>query len=248
MRSLLLCIFLAGLFACEKKLADGEPYPDIKDFENSPSDQFLVDMEHVMGGHPFKGTTSNDPHKGAHLHFDNSDSSYYNGMSPNQYPAIYAVSAGEILRVETYYQVQNPTQTHYKYDIELMIAQDGTNPVSLSYSIEPMFDPGDADFYKPFIHVNVGDIVAKGQIIANMYLKEGYGIGAHIHFHINKDHQHMAPAIFADAVVDSFHARWGIFALDKNYSTGIHDTISSCMGYKVGADENPFETGYQDHL
>ena len=53
---------------------------------------------------------------------------------------------------------------------------------------------------------------------------------------------------FADAVVDSFHARWGIFALDKNYSTGIHDTIPSCMGYKVGADENPFETGYQDQL
>ena len=248
MRILVLCIALAGLMACEKKLPNGEPYPDIKDFQNTPTDQFLVDIQDIDDGHPFIGATANAPHKGAHVHFDNSDSSYNNSMSPNQYPPIYAVSAGEITRVETYYELQNPQQTHYKYDIELMIAKGGTKPVSISYSIEPMINPGDPDFYKPFIHVSVGDMVEKGQVIANMYLKEGYGIGAHIHFHINKDNQHMAPAIFSDALVDSFHSRWNIFALDKDYSTGIHDSIPACMGYKVGADENPFETGYQDRL
>ena len=235
-------------FSCKKKLSNGQSYPSINDFGTSPSNKFLVDFKHIDGGHPYKGSTAIDPHKGAHVHFDNSDSTYKNSFSPEQYPAIYAVSDGEILRVDEYYQIQSNTNTHYKYDIELLIAQDGLKKSTFSYSIEPMIDPGNSDFYKPFILIKKGDLVEKGQIIAYMYLDEGEGIGAHIHFHLNKDGEHMAPAIFTPELVDSFHSKWGVFKNDKDYSTGIYDSIPPCMGYKVSENENPFNTGFQELL
>ena len=56
------------------------------------------------------------------------------------------------------------------------------------------------------------------------------------------DYEFMAPALFTQAIVDSFHACWG----DHGYDAG--DPIPPCMGYMLTAKENPYGTGEVDTL
>src|SRR5262249_50831833 len=76
-------------------------------FLEKPSDRFLVDVEEISGGHPFKGVGSEFPHAGAHVHFDNTASDWpKNGESPENYPAVYAVADGVVSRVDTHFPLQ----------------------------------------------------------------------------------------------------------------------------------------------
>ena len=63
--------------------------PDISLFLSTPSDRFLVDLDQVTGGHPFKGADSPSPHAGAHVHFDNTNNRWSKANDePSNYPAI----------------------------------------------------------------------------------------------------------------------------------------------------------------
>ena len=78
--------------------------PDITSFLTRPSDRFLVDLDEITGGHPFKGADSPSPHAGAHVHFDNSNDRWSKGSDePSNYPAIYAVADGTIGRLTTHF-------------------------------------------------------------------------------------------------------------------------------------------------
>ena len=105
--------------------------------------------------------------------------------------------------------------------------------------------PGDSSFYEPFIVVEEGQSVYKGQIIAYMYIApDGNFPGPHIHFSVQPDGEsQQAPAIFTDQIVQDFHAKWGIFAFDRGQSHADDDVaMPSCMGYKLEGSENPFSS------
>src|SRR5437870_3094116 len=66
--------------------------PIITQFQTNRSDRFLVDIEYLSAGHPFKGRRAVQPHQGAHLHWDNSGNTWpKGGIAVSNYPAIYAV-------------------------------------------------------------------------------------------------------------------------------------------------------------
>ena len=96
------------------------------------------------------------------------------------------------------------------------------------------------DFYGKFIKIEQGQKVHKGDIIAYMYTPPG--VEGHIHFHIQRSNQNglMAPAIFTQEIVDQFQSRWKEFGIDNGTA------MPSCMGYMLGANENPFGTGAAD--
>jgi hypothetical protein len=66
----------------------------------------------------------------------------------------------------------------------------------------------------------------------------------HIHFHLMVEGKKgfLAPAIFAPDVVKQFHAKWGGFGRDGETS------MPPCVGYRIGAEENPFGTGARERL
>jgi hypothetical protein len=53
--------------------------PNIAQFQTNRSDRFLVDIQHVCAGHPFKGRRALQPHQGAHVHWDNSANTWPKG-------------------------------------------------------------------------------------------------------------------------------------------------------------------------
>ena len=55
--------------------------PELSEFMTNPTDQFLVDMDYVSGGHPFKGLGTKDPDNGAHVEFDNSGTVSYTHLT-----------------------------------------------------------------------------------------------------------------------------------------------------------------------
>ena len=56
-----------------KKFQDAaDSLPNISFFETRPSDRFLVDLDEITSGHPYKGIHAAQPHAGGHVHFDNS--------------------------------------------------------------------------------------------------------------------------------------------------------------------------------
>jgi hypothetical protein len=207
--------------------------PDIQYFKTNPSDRFLVDIQTITVGHPFRGRRANTPHQGAHTHWDNTDNAWpQGGTLPENYPVIYAVADGIIDRIDYKLQVG----TNDRYGVDLAFAENDTSVYLFNYSIEPMIPEPSADFYRQFIHVTLGQHVQKGDTIAFMYLPPGAGIGCHIHFHIQQTNRNnfLAPAIFRSDVVDTFYARWGNFGYDGP------TPIPSCMGYMLDADENPY--------
>jgi hypothetical protein len=216
--------------------------PPIASFLTKPSNRFLVDVQYISGGHPYKGVRAETPHTGAHVLWDNNDSYWpHGGTAVTDYPAIYAVADGIVDDVTNSFPV--PPNTRYGVSIAIARAPDGGTDV-FDYSIEPFVLEPSPGFYKKFILVHLGEHVHKGQVIAYMYMVNGPHSGTHIHFQLrdSKSQGFMAPAIFTPAVVQAFHDRWAEFGTDGT------TRMPACMGWKLGASENPFGTGAVDVL
>ena len=214
--------------------------PELSSFATNKTDQFLVDMDYVKGGHPFKGQGSNNSDDGAHVEFDNSSNQWPEGTTVTAFPPIYAVADGYVERVNTYEPVGGG---NHKYGVHVMFAQKDGRGVKFHISIEPSMDPGDSSFYEPFIMVKEGQFVRKGEILAYMYLEPNSNFpGPHIHFSVQPEgKRQQAPAIFTDEIVEAFHARWGNSGFDyKNSPAEGGVKMPLCMGYKLAAFENPF--------
>lgn len=219
-----------------------ENLPNISIFATRPSDRFLVDVEEISGGHPFKGTNSAQPHAGAHVHLDNSTNHWpKGGQAPINFPVIYAVADGVVSRVDFRFG-QNDGNQRYGLDLKFAVNQSGA-PYHFCYSIEPMIPEPTVGFYRKFIRVQKGQKVRKGDVLAYLYTPPGVK-DCHIHFHLMVEGKggFFAPAIFSSEVVRQFHSKWGGFGRDNG------TPISPCMGYHISREENPFETGGKDRL
>ena len=258
MKHALLLLSLILFSACGG--SDSSPpslLPDISEFNSDRSDQFLVSMSDVADGQMHRGKNSTAPHPGAHINFqDNAGGSQWpNGTDAKDYPKIYAIADGSIAHVDTYYKVVNSQKTHYRYGIRLDFASADGQTITMSYSIEPMVDPGNENFYEDFILVSKGDTVKKGDVIAYMYISTDATIGTdhHIHFNLLKSQSGggsimQAPAIFSTDIMTQFLAK--LTGGDHNYDGGKNTGVfmDDCMGYKIAADENPYESSSNDCL
>ena len=216
--------------------------PDISTFAVSPSDQFLVDLSVVRSGHPYLGKHAARPHTGCHVYFKAPDKTSHPD-DPTSYPPIYAVADGYVSRVDEYFRLRpivtaGRTVTNVRYGVTLAIAQREGAAVDFHYSIEPMIDPGDENFYLPFLKVEPGQRVKQGDVIAYMYLpRSPENENSHIHFNLVHERQFQAPAIFDRNTVNQFHARWDWRGRDGD------QPIPACIGFRLSAPENPFGTG-----
>jgi hypothetical protein len=217
--------------------------PDISAFLTKPSDRFLVDIKEVTRGHPFLGVNSPLPHAGGHVHFDNTGNRWPKGKDePASYPAIYAVADGVVSRIDTHFPNKGGND---RYGLDLTIAKDQKGSACrFCYSIEPMIPEPSEGFYKKFILVRKGQQVRKGDLIAYLYTPPRID-ACHIHFHMMIDGRKgfVAPAIFDQKIVRDFHDKCDGF----RWSNG-GTAIPPCMGYRIGAEENPFGTGAKDQL
>lgn len=248
--NLLLCFYFTFLIGCGNSYSNSTSststhLPSILSFQSNPTDQFLVDLNTIIDGHMFKGKQSDQPHAGAHVVFKIDQNPISNNAV--DYPKIYAIADGVISKVDTYFLVNNPDAPHYRYGIDLTFATYNESDVGIHYSIEPFIDPQDDQFYKPFILVEVGQHVNKGDVIAHMYLSDNPD--AHIHFHLFKTNSYgsstfQAPAIFTDTIMTNFletisYENGGSKNYDTNPQTG--NWMYDCMGFKIDETENPFE-------
>jgi hypothetical protein len=205
----------------------------------------LVDINLLNFGSPFRGNRSITPHAGAHVQWDNRTSTGTYRWPPTSevadYPKIYAIADGYIDMIEYYFG----TAPNCRYGISLRFVQDSDTPINFFYSIEPMIDPNNPNFYVPFIHVATGEFVHKGDVIAHMYISPEAGEGTHIHFHLSKPTtaEFLAPALFSREAVTDFFNHWGGYGRDGGVSIE-----TPCLGYKLGTQENPFGTGAVDYL
>jgi len=218
--------------------------PDISTFLTEPSDRFLVDVKDVIRGHPFLGANSPHPHGGAHVHFDNTKNRWPKGKDePANYPAIYAVADGVVSRIDTHFGLPGGND---RYGLDVTFAKDSSGAACrFCYSIEPMCPEPSEGFYKKFLLVTQGQRVRKGDVIAYLYTPPASGDGCHIHFHLMIDGKRgfLAPAIFTPEIAKAFHKQC------NNFKQSNDDTpIPPCMGWQIGADENPFRTGVKERL
>jgi hypothetical protein len=217
--------------------------PEISTFLTTPSDRFLVNIEDICRGHPYLGVNAAHPHAGGHVHFDNRKNRWPKGKDePANYPAIYAVADGVVGRIDTKFS----NGENDRYGVDLIFAKDKTGAnCRFCYSIEPMCPEPSEGFYKKFLLVKEGQKVRKGDVIAYMYTPPSSGDGCHIHFYLMIDGKKgfLAPAIFTPEIVKAFHKQCDGF---KGSNDG--EPIPPCMGYRIGADENPFGTGAKEEL
>ena len=226
--------------------------PSIKDFHKRPSDRFLVDLEVVRRGHPYKGRRAERPHTGGHVYFDVQDISG-STKTIQKSPVIYAVADGIITRIDYSFRLREMFEpalgknvANSRYGIGLTFAREGNTGVTFHYSIEPFIDPGTDNFYDQFILVKLGQRVKKGQVIARMYIPENQKLAEKTHIHFNLIREggggFISPSIFDQKIVREFYRRWNLFPNDPDAP------IPSCMGYMLEADENPFERKVVDGL
>ena len=226
--------------------------PSIKDFHKRPSDRFLVDLEVVRRGHPYKGRRAERPHTGGHVYFDVQNISG-STKTIQKSPVIYAVADGIITRIDYSFRLREMFEpalgknvANSRYGIGLTFAREGNTGVTFHYSIEPFIDPETTNFYDQFILVKLGQQVKKGQVIARMYIPENQKLAEKTHIHFNLIREggggFISPSIFDQKIVQEFHRRWNLFPNDPDAP------IPSCMGYMLEADENPFERKVVDSL
>lgn len=226
--------------------------PDIRTFAEQRSNRFLVDLDVVRSGHPYRGKNAARPHTGGHVYFSLPERPL-TAKDVERFPAIYAVADGVVTRVDYSFRLREMFEpalrrrvANYRYGVGLAFASMDGAPVVFHYSIEPFVDPGDASFYDPFLLVKPGQRVKKGDIIARMYMPKNRELAAKSHIHFNliggRDHRFLAPTIFTDAIAKRFHATWR--------KTGRNNDahIPPCLGYQLSADENPFGTGAKETL
>ena len=226
--------------------------PSIKDFHKRPSDRFLVDLEVVCRGHPYKGRRAERPHTGGHVYFDVQNISG-STKTIQKSPVIYAVADGIITRIDYSFRLREMFEpalgkqvANRRYGIGLTFAREGNTGVTFHYSIEPFIDPETTNFYDQFILAKLGQQVKKGQVIARMYIPENQKLAEKTHIHFNLIREggggFISPSIFDQKIVQEFHRRWNLFPNDPDAP------IPSCMGYMLEADENPFERKVVDSL
>jgi hypothetical protein len=246
-RSHAFVLIVLGLVGCGQQQAAPAKaqadLPEISAFLTKPSNRFLVDLEDLSRGHPLLGVNSPHPHGGGHVHFDNSKNRWPKGKAePASYPAIYAVADGVVGRIDTKFS----NGENDRYGVDLIFAKDkaGAN-CRFCYSIEPMCPEPSEGFYKKFLLVKEGQKVRKGDVIAYLYTPPSSGDGCHIHFHLMIDGKKgfFAPAIFTSEVVKAFHKQCQGFKWASNATP-----LPPCMGYRIGAEENPFGTGAKEEL
>jgi hypothetical protein len=203
-----------------------------------------VDIKEVSRGHPLLGVNSRHPHGGGHVHFDNRKRRWPKGKGePAGYPAIYAVADGVVGRVDTRFGLKGGND---RYGVDLTFAKDKAGAACrFCYSIEPMCPEPSAGFYRKYLLVKEGQKVRKGDVIARLYTPPASDDGCHVHFHLMIDGRKgfLAPAIFTPEVVKAFHKQCRGFR-GSNDGT----PIPPCMGYRIGAEENPFGSGAKDEL
>jgi murein DD-endopeptidase MepM/ murein hydrolase activator NlpD len=207
--------------------------PELRSFRAHPSDRFLVNLDDISWGHPYKGKRAASPHTGAHVHWDNREGLFPRGGSdPSNYPPIYAVADGVVDRITKSLRVGE----NDRYGVNIAIGRTGDTVWDFEYSIEPMVPEPSPGFYLSFLRVREGDRVRKGQVIGYMYLPRDAN-GSHIHFElITSGIPRMAvPAIFTPEVVDAFAARWDNGGKDGDRA------IPACMGWMLTSEENPFD-------
>ena len=219
--------------------------PLIGDFHKRPSNRFLVDLEEVYRGHPYKGRRAEHPHTGGHVYFNVQEiSGPTKGI--RKFPTIYAVADGVITRIDYSFQLRAMFEpalgkqvANRRYGIGLTFAREGNTGVTFHYSIEPFIDPETNVFYDQFILVKLGQWVKKGDVIAKMYIPENQKLAKNTHIHFNLIREggggFISPSIFNQNIVQEFHQRWDLFPSDPDAP------IPPCMGYMLEPDENPFE-------
>jgi murein DD-endopeptidase MepM/ murein hydrolase activator NlpD len=203
-----------------------------------------VPWEAYRTGHPYLGTLAKKPHTGGHLYFNPPDHTL-DPTQPEQYPPIIAFADGIVTRVDEAFRLRpvffpslGTTRSNVRYGVDITFAHAGNRPVSFHYSIEPMVDPGDLEFYRRFLNVVPGQRVRKGEVIARMYLPPARADleNSHIHFNLIIDRQFQAPSIFSPSVVEKFAARWDQQRLREDWP------IPPCMGWRLDRAEDPFES------
>ena len=238
------------------------PLPELATFRENPSDRFLVDTATVNDGHLFRGEGAAKPHRGAHVYFDPSAfERYAQSGRVEDLPAVYAVADGVVARVDLSF-VQNTGNTRYGLLLDFA-TRDGER-VNMNYSIEPFLNPGDADFYRPFLRVAQGQAVRKGEVIAYVYSSmeavsaecEGArctpsGNNAHIHFELNASGHKMSPSIFSADVMAQVHQAMSVSGMrnhdcasGRECEDGAYEACAQAggLGYALSAAENPFAT------
>jgi hypothetical protein len=223
--------------------AEFEQLPDIEFFRHHPSDQFIVPWEVYRTGHPYLGTSAVKPHTGGHIYF-NIPENTLDPANPETYPPIYAFADGIVTRVDEafrlrpiYFPSLGTTRANVRYGIDITFARSQNRAVSFHYSIEPMIDPGDLEFYRRFLRVVPGQRVRKGDTIARMYLPvtRADSENSHIHFNLICDRQFQSPSIFSPSIVEKFAALWDPQRLREDWP------IPPCMGWRLERAEDPFE-------
>jgi hypothetical protein len=171
---------------------------------------------------------------------------------PRSYPPIYAVADGIVTRIDDAFRLQpvyfpwlGKSVSNVRYGVDLAIAAEAGEAVTFHYSIEPMVDPGDPEFYKPFLRVTPGQRVRQGDVIAHMYLPADRRAAENTHIHFNligPGGQFQAPSLFRADIAKRFQATW-----EEKYFRGDWP-IPPCFGFRLDAKENPFGSGAKDAL
>jgi len=224
--------------------------PNIREFQKTPSPQFLIPWDNLRTGEPYLGVNTDRPHTGCHLYFKYPEKSL-DANKPETYPPIYAIADGVITRIDYAFRLrpvfmreQGKEVSNIRYGIDLAFARSGNEPVTFHYSIEPMTDPGDEKYYEPFILAKPGSKVRRGDVMAHMFLPVDpeTASSSHIHFNLIARRQFQSPSIFDKDVAQKFQATWG----------ESHDNASRkrppFIGFGLSAQENPFGTGAIDRL
>jgi hypothetical protein len=87
--------------------------------------------------------------------------------------------------------------------------------------------------------------VRKGDVIDYLYMPQSSGDGSHIHYHlmIEGNKGFLAPVIFTSEIAKAFHKQCPGLQGGQRWQP-----IPPCMGYRIGAEENPFGTGAKEEL
>ncbi len=239
--------------------------PDISFFASNKSQQFLVDFDHIIAGHPHVGQRSPRPHNDAQVYFSNSDNRWLEAIDPSDYPPIYAVANGIVQLSDPpnyhYYNVidhseYDPPWWHVGYTIAIRVATYQNHNINFLYSMEPYITLHNKpmDFYKDFILVEDNQWVNEGDIIGYMYVppfseRLSGPKSSHIAFGLLKDKggtwDVYAPAIFSEQIVEQFaniyrNPTEGWNSTSYGYDWNRGRGLPTGMGWMITGSENPF--------
>lgn len=207
----------------------------IGELRDNLSDRFVIDLELVRGGFPYKGTRALTPVSAAEVNLGDGYTDWpQGGSSASSYPKIYAPVDGIVHVVTPMVKVTKQTD---RYGVSITVAGDGLVSWDLDLSMEPMVkEPADG-FFAQFIAVRPGQRVHKGDVIAYLYVPTAE---SRLRFNLvnNTTQVAAAPAIFNATVVELFRDRWG--GLGNDNVDGLTNPIPLCMGWRLGVGEDPF--------